>query len=88
MLYNDVNKTKDKATLNNLRLIRKRTIIIPLVTAVIVFFSLGKLVIDEVNDHYYVHVEEISSNLAVGYANSISKSIIAEEKINGAVTNK
>lgn len=82
MLYNDVNKTKDKATLNNLRLIRKRTIIIPLVTAVIVFFSLGKIVIDEVNDHYYVHVEEISSNLAVGYANSISKSIIAEEKIN------
>lgn len=68
--------------MNNLRLIRKRTIIIPLVTAVIVFFSLGKLVIDEVNDHYYVHVEEITYNLAVGYANSISKSIIAEEKIN------
>lgn len=52
------------------------------------FFVFGQAIIRGVNQHYYQHIEDLSKNLAKGYADSLTKSIVAEERINSLLEDK
>lgn len=71
-----------------LKLVDKKTIVVPFVASILVFIILGRIVIQSVNDHYEQHAEESANNLAKGYASSIEKLFESEEVIDQLLEDK
>ncbi|MBS3991028.1 MAG: bifunctional diguanylate cyclase/phosphodiesterase [Erysipelothrix sp.] len=62
----------------NIKIIDKRTLIVPILVSIIIFIFLGQIVYIGIRDHFYDRVRELSIHLAKGYSYSIQNSINSE----------
>ena len=71
-----------------LKLVDKKTIIVPFVVSILLFIVLNTMVIQSVNDHYVQHTEESVYNLAKGYASSLQNLFESERVIDQLLEDK
>ncbi|HBS90978.1 MAG TPA: hypothetical protein DEA51_00715, partial [Erysipelotrichaceae bacterium] len=71
-----------------LKLVDKKTIIVPFVVSILLFIVLNTMVIQSVNDHYVQHSEESAYNLAKGYASSLQNLFESERVIDQLLEDK
>ncbi len=72
----------------NIKVIDKRTLIVPILISIIVFIFLGQFVYVSIRDHFYNHVRDLSIHLARGYSYSIQKTLNAESLIEQLIEDK
>lgn len=52
------------------------------------FIIVGHLMIVSIQNHYYEHQAEVTSNLAQGYASGMSRALAADDIVNEMLTDK
>ena len=71
-----------------LKLIKMRYYVVPVIAVVSAFLFLTFLIIGQIKDHYVDDLHKLSFNLAQGYSNSLTKMVLADDVVNQLLADK
>ena len=71
-----------------LKLIKMRYYVVPVIVVVSAFLFLTFFILGQIKKHFVSDLQEMSFNLAQGYANSVSKMVLADEVVNQLLAEK
>lgn len=71
-----------------LKLIKMRYYVVPVIAVVSAFLFLTFFIIGQIKDHYVDDLHKLSFNLAQGYSNSLTKMVLADDVVNQLLADK